>query len=528
METRLIGLKSILSLLAAHFIIIPAHATSPPLRCADLVVAADRAREEITDQAGKYVVHVDGATVSDVGSLQAQINADGIEAAIIVGGDFQGWDFTNMSLAPACFVDSNLSNSIWFKASLQGAAFVRTNLEGSNFRASDIAHVYFDNSNLKGLDARGANLSWGRFGGGWFEGSIEGWNIDDANMTGFTFECGITLSDGCPLYQGGAEMSAKGTEFSGATLHSFGLYNVDLTGAILNQTIIGPRQFPHLINADFRGDIILRGGDSDVRLTSEEALRLLTENAKQKSVEAQPAFDCTKAASKVEQEICGEYSHDLRAMDRKMSSLYKKAKAFDPAIKASQRAWLKQRNGCGGSEYPADCLRETYGKRIGALLVVLGPTEWLARGEAALFTDDLLSLPESFTGTDLYSKIAPSLVGASMAEILVERGEDGLYAIKGSAVGANAHLCSLYAWHLYFDRKTGWYIPVSEEAALPIFRIFGNRLEIFANGRPDYKKYPDASKFMSCGMRASFSEVLRVETRDAVIERYRKSLNEEM
>ena len=115
-----------------------------------------------------------------------------------------------------------------------------------------------------------------------------------------------------------------------------------------------------------------------------------------------------------------------------------------------------------------------------------------------------------------------------MSEILVERASDGLYAIKGSAVGANAHLCSLSASHLYFDRASGWYIPVSEGPAIPIFRIFDGRLEVFANGKPDYEKYPDASDFMSCGMRASFGEMVRIDAGDALIDRYRQLLSEEM
>ena len=33
---------------------------------------------------------------------------------------------------------------------------------------------------------------------------------------------------------------------------------------------------------------------------------------------------------------------------------------------------------------------------------------------------------------------------------------------------------------------------------------------------------------MSCGMRASFGETIRIDVGDALIENYRKSLNEEM
>ncbi|AMO72791.1 hypothetical protein [Sphingorhabdus sp. M41] len=233
-------------------------------------------------------------------------------------------------------------------------------------------------------------------------------------------------------------------------------------------------------------------------------------------------------ASRVEQEICGEHASELRAADREIATLYQRAKAIDAGSKAGQRTWMKQRNLCSAAEYPVDCIRESYSLRKGQLLALLGEQDWLARGEASLFVDDVLPLPAAFVQTGLFDKIAPSLVGASMTEILIERGDDGLYAIRASAVGANAHLCSIYASHLYFDRKSGWYIPVSEGAAIPIFRILDGRLEIFADGRPDYEKYPEAGDYMSCGMRASFGETIRANVSEALVERYRKSLNEEM
>ncbi|MFK7843639.1 MAG: pentapeptide repeat-containing protein [Sphingorhabdus sp.] len=471
---------------------------------------------------------VDGAQIESMSDFKHMIVKRSAGVSIVRGGDFSGWDFSTIPLSGICFEQSKLDGANFANAIGSGVGFIKSDLTGANMKGARMPGIMFRNAGLTDVTATGADFSNGRFDGGWFEGNIDRWNLDGANMTGFTFDCGITLTDGCPVYQGGAGMSAKGADMHRATLHSFGLYNVDMTDARLDQTIIGPRQLPYLKTAEFRGGILLRGGDSDVQLTAEEAQNLMSENSKQKAKEAQPAFDCGKAASKVEKEICGEYSQDLRAMDRKLSSLYKKARAGNAGVRASQRAWLKQRNRCGASEYPMDCLRETYSKRIGVLLGLMGRSEWLGRGEAALFIGDILPVSEDFADSDLYSKITPALIGASMNEILIERGKDGLYQIKGSAVGANAHLCSLYASHLYLDRKSGWYIPVSETAAVPIFRIIGNRLEIFANGRPDYKEYPEASNFMSCGMRAGFSETVRVDADDAVIERYRKSLNEEM
>lgn len=471
---------------------------------------------------------IDGGQIKSLSDFLRMTDRRIAGIIIIKGGNFSGWDFSTTPLSRICFEESDLAGASFADAAAPGVGFIKADLTGADMTGAYMPGVMFRNAGLKQVTAKGADFSKGHFDGGWFEGSVEGWNIDGANMTGFTFDCGITVPDGCPVYQGGAKMSAKGTDFSDATLHSFGLHDVELTGAIIDQTIIGPGQLPYLAKAEFRGAIILRGGGSDVRLTGEEVHKLLSENSQQKAAAARPSFDCAKAASKVEQEICGEYASDLRAADRDIAVLYKRANGMDAGIKAGQRTWLKQRNLCGTAEYPVDCIRESYSLRKGQLLGFLGEQDWLARGEAALFIDDVLPLPAAFVRSDLYARIGPALVGASMTEILIERGDDGLYAIKGSAVGANAHLCSIYASHLYLDKESGWYIPVSEAAAIPIFRIWNDRLEIFANGRPDYEKYPEAADVMSCGMRASFSETIRINVGDELIEAYRKSLNEEM
>lgn len=471
---------------------------------------------------------IDGASIKTPSDFMRMTGTREAGLKIIKDGDFSGWDFSNIPLANICFQDSRLTDSNFAGVQARGIGFVKSDLSGSDMRGATMPGIFLRNANLSDVAAQNADFSSGHFDGGWFEGSVEGWNVDGANMVGFTFACGITVPDGCPVFQGGAKMSAEGTDFSGSTLHSFGLYDVQLTGAILDQTILSPRQLPYLAQAEFRGVVILRGGGNDVNISAEEARHLIAETARQKAAETQPSFDCAKATTKVEREICGEYASDLRAADRDIAILYKRAKSIDSGVVGSQRAWLKQRNRCGADEYPSDCIRKSYGDRKGQLLGLLGEKQWLAPGEAALFIDDVLPLPAAVVGSELFARIAPVLVGASMTEILIERADDGLYAIKGIAVGANAHLCSIYASYLYFDKNTGWYIPASEGAEIPIFRILDNRLEIFADGRPDYKLYPEAGNFMGCGMRASLGETIRVHVSDELIEGYRKSLNEEM
>ncbi|MEH6702746.1 pentapeptide repeat-containing protein [Parasphingorhabdus sp.] len=503
----------------------PAQAKTPPAE-----VSCASAYGDIWSEGKIDVPHrvIDGASINNVPDFMRMTGTREAGLKIINGGDFSGWDFSNIPLANICFENGNLTDANFAGAQARGIGFIKSDLTGSNMRGVRMPGIFFRNANLSDVAAQGADFSGGHFDGGWFEGGVGGWNIDGANLTGFIFDCGITISDGCPVYQGEAGISAKGTNFTRTTLHSFGLYNVDLSGALLDQTIVGPRQLSNLVTAEFGGNIILRGSENDVRLTADEAKYLLAETARQKKAEARPSFDCAKAASKVELEICGEYADDLRAADRDIASLYQRAKQSSPGVKSSQRAWLKQRNLCGAAEYPSGCIRESYSLRKGELLGLLGEDQWLARGEAALFIDDLLPLPAEIVASDLFAKIAPVLVGASMTDILIERGDDGLFTIKGNAVGANAHLCSINAAHLYFDKLSGWYIPVSEGAAVPIFRIYDDRLEIFANGRPDYETHPEAADLMSCGMRASLGETVRVRVSDEIIADYRKSLSQEM
>ena len=480
------------------------------------------------ERSGHAIREIDGTGVRSLSDLTAAIGKPARGVTRIKGGDFSDWDFGDVLLSGVCFEESKLAGANFSQVKASGAGFIKADLTGANMAGASMPGVLFRDAVLKNTMAAGADLSDGHFDGGWFEGSVEGWNVDDANMTGFRFECGITVPDGCPVYQGGERISAEGTDFSGATLHSLGLYDVQLAGAILDRTIIGPGQLPFLAEAEFRGPVILRGGDNEVPISPEEAEVLLTENARQAALEKRASFDCAKAASKVEREICGEYASDLRRADRDIAALYQRAKMADPGVGASQLAWLKQRNLCATADYPADCIRESYDLRKGRLLGLLGESSRLAPGESALFIEDVLPLPATVRQSELFDRIIPVLAGASMTEILVERGKDGLFAIQGRAVGANAHLCSLSASHLYLDKPSGWYIPVSEGPAIPIFRIFDDRLEIFASGKPEYGKYPEAEEFMSCGMRASFPETIRVNPGPDLIESYRKSLSEEM
>ncbi len=468
---------------------------------------------------------IDGSTITSLAAFRAATGGELEKVQFVKGGDFSGWDFSKTRLRSVCFIGSDLSGANFSSAFGVGAGFVKANLTGANFQRAEMPSVLFRDANLADVNARNADFQGGYFASGWFDGAVAGWNLDGANMYGFVFDCGITLSDGCPVYQGGKPISAKGTNFTAATLHSYGLYHADLEGAVLDRTVIGPRQLPYLRRAKFAGDLILRGGDNDVRVTALEVSELIDQMGNQEVVDANPSFDCSDARSKVEEEICGEYADDLRLMDREIADLYTRAKAKNPKVRASQLAWLRERNQCIAQEYAADCIRQSYDARKGTLLGLVGDDKWLAPGEDALFVGEVMELPGEFKGSTLFKKIAPALAGASLTQIYISRDNDGLYSVEGSAVGANAHLCSLSASNLSFDKSTGWYVVANDGPKIPIFRLFDGRLEIFKSGKPDYKTYPEASDFMSCGARASFSDTRRIAVDAATMTRFRDDLS---
>ncbi len=484
--------------------------------------AAYRGGDAIADQA------IDGAGLSSPDDIRVAIGRAEGETVTIRGGDFSGWDFSGGLFPNVCFFDSDLSGSDWAGARASGVGFFDTDLTGARMAGAYMPDVLFRNPQLKDVDAGGADWTGGYLDGGW-EGSLENLRLDGARLVGFTVDCGITIDDGCPLDRSG--ISARGADFSEAVLSSFNFYDLDFTGAIFDRAIVGPRQVSELGGAIVKDRVILEGGQRQVELSADEWATLRNAVVTAVEADAGPSFDCGKATGKVEQAICDPYASDMREADRQLARLYDNAKTIGTTTVAAQRAWLKRRNACAGEEFPGDCIRQAYEARIGELLGALGETEWLLPGRAALFVAETLETTAAFRATALYAKVEPVLIDAAMASILVERGRDGRYAVSGEAVAANAHLCSLDAANIVFDRRTGWYsVPHKadgREKRLPLFRYLDGRIAIWRDGRPDYDgPFGELLDYVSCGARASLPPMLRVHASDELIEQYRRNAEE--
>jgi uncharacterized protein len=106
------------------------------------------------------------------------------------------------------------------------------------------------------------------------------------------------------------------------------------------------------------------------RLATASALIVIVVLAGRHAAAAAPSFDCTKAQSWAEKQICGD--DKLAALDAWLSPLFNQvvqrsaAKDAD-ALKAQRKAWFKARNDCKAEADGNACLAQRYQDFIGDL-----------------------------------------------------------------------------------------------------------------------------------------------------------------
>ena len=499
----------------------PAHAALTCQQALDLPEA-----EESADQAveagsafGNRIFEIDGATISSPALLKAALANAGGKTPLVNGGDFSGWDFAKLdfSVANTCFYTSKMKASRWDGGTYDGLGLIDADLEGASFVGAQMDHVLLRQSNLLNVSMAGARLRKGLFDGGW-SGSAENLNLTGADMRGFVFACGITIGDSCTYDRDG--MTFAQADLTDADISTFSLWNDGAyRGTKLANTRIAPSQIGEVQGAEIAAPVLLVGGDDSVSLTAEELSELQRQYEFNQFALKEPSFPCAKATTKVEKLICGEYMDEVRRSDRHMAALYAMIRTKNPGVARSQSKWLASRNACGEH----DCLRQRYEARITELQAMLDEPEILKPGEAALFIGQPIDFPAEFHGSELFRKITPAFVTASMSETLLIREMDGSYRIGGEAIGGNAHLCSVGGEKLQYDAKSGWFTGPSDESPTgraAVFRWFDDRIEFPGNGHPD-EEFPGSDAYASCGMRAMLSPMTRIAVSPALLAKRR-------
>lgn len=212
---------------------------------------------------------VPGETLKDGKALVALRRAKGDSVIAIRGGDFSGLDLRGARLQRICFLGTKLAGSRMRGADLTGSAFVDADLSGADLRETRMRRILLRNAVLKNVDAQRSILAGGRLDGGWWEGSVAGFRLDSSDLTGFRFDCGITLDDGCPI--DGGRVTLRGAILRDSNLFTY----VDVTGARIDRTRISPGELPDLRAAVVEGPVIVIGGGEEVSLSPDEYRSLL-------------------------------------------------------------------------------------------------------------------------------------------------------------------------------------------------------------------------------------------------------------
>lgn len=475
----------------------PALAASPPADCAAAFEAAAKAEQDWADAAaGLGLAVIDGSALSTPAALARVLNDTNGKVRLIRKGAFNGWNFAHVGgpLLRTCFEDSDLSGSDWRGADASGTAFVSSNLTGAKMRGAKLDRVLFHTVTLEDADMSEASLAGGRLSGSW-DGSLMRWNLARADLTGFVFDCGITISDGCPLDKDRIDMT--GARLTGTDLSSLPTWGaITFGGARIDGLVIAPRQLAEIGTATIAGPVVLVGGGARETLSAAEARRIVAMLGEAGEGADQPAFACHRAASTVEKLICGKYESDLRKADRTMAALYGRLRGSDPGAAPAQQRWLAQRNRCKDR----DCVAAAYDRRIGALLGQLGDPQVLKPGQSAWYVADEVAFPDEFRADPLFRRLVPVLGGAADYAVKLTRERNGTYSATGGSLGANAHMCSLGATGLRFDPASGWFAV----RGVPLLRIVADEMDVYGFGRPDDRSPDGLDELVSCGARASF------------------------
>lgn len=456
-------------------------------------------------------VVIDARETASVSDLVWQVKQSGAQAVAITGAQLYGADMRVLApyLGGGCIVDSTLKDTNWIDVSIPDLRIVRTDLEGANFIRATLPRVRFEGAALAGADFSDARLVKARFVGAYGQFSLGNASFARADLSGVVFECGITVDAWCV---DGYEARFPGARLTGADIASFGIWDdAMLNGAILDHTAVNPRSLRYLESATLAGPLILRAdlyelqedgtAPAEAVIEPAEFRQLVTANASFNP--GKPSFDCARAATTVEKLICGEYAGYLRSRDRDMAQLYAEARRAGKVTATSQKQWLAQRDRCTDEE----CVDKSYAARMDQIFAAMGPGAGLAPDQSVTYYQDVLPLPSSMRGSELYERILPVLTDASWQYIKLTGMEDGSISAEGFALGANAHTCDLAVDSARWNAKTGWYSARADDGTLvPLFRIWGERLLMRYSGNsgdtPD-----EAQSFISCGMRASFIDL---------------------
>jgi uncharacterized protein YjbI with pentapeptide repeats len=352
---------------------------------------------------------------------------------VIEGGDLSRQRVGAVDLSAVCFRGTRLVNTIWTGTKGLGIGFINVDLSGARFDKVVFDSILFRNSTLANVNASGARFAFGQLDGGW-NTSLADLNLDNAQMIGFRFICGVTASDGCAFDR--KRITMRGTDLSGASLTSFSFWDAVFDGTKLNQTEIGLDQVTQFSGASISGPIIVRSGYKTVNFTPSDFYEL-------RSKLASATDECASPSTPLLKLVCASQPADMLRLHRDIEVLYRGSVADGVKPPAAQQSYLAALEGCVTlpETEASNCARKEMSERRDNLIVEMLRAQPLEKGSRALYVSNDTPF---VAASALNPALAPLLAASTSSYMLVRKDKARVLNIRASASDATGNKCAVF------------------------------------------------------------------------------------
>lgn len=471
---------------------------------------------------------IDGATIKGVNGLEKLRRKTKTGTIFVTGGKFGGERFAKAALSDICFFDSNFAKSDWRGFTGSGLGFIDSDLSGADLSGARFPFVLMRDVTLAGANATGSDWINGRLDGGW-KGSLKGVKLDNARLRGFRIECGTSEKDGCPVEREG--LSMRGTDLTKASVYPYPLPDVDMAGAVIDQTEIGIDHLGRLATAKLNGAIVVRSKRRAAMFFPGEALRLATSlNAPAGSGTQMSGRNraCIAASTPVDRAVCAVPGSEMTSLVEEVAVLEtqspvratvrrgKKGRRVASPSAAARAKWLASREAClTKGDDQDDCLLSSYRARRTALLGAGGRPPWLSESGRMLFVSADVPVSSDVAGNPIFDRLRPIMLDAAQSVVMLNIGSSGGIQAKGHTLGG----CSIDTGGLAFDIVSGAIGLSSMRRGVDgagLLMISGDQLRVLDQGLSAVAGTPMADS-VYCRRGASFAAMRRVRLDPATL-----------
>ncbi len=381
-------------------------------------------------------ISIDGTTLkkpSDLIKIRKEYK-DG-RLIVIKGGDFSGWQLRNAKLKNICFSGSDFSGSDWRKARGTGLGFIKAKLDGAQMQQAKMPDILLRSTSMENTNASQIDFSGGAMDGSW-EPSIAKLRIDQANLSRFRFNCGVTQDDGCAFNR--QDIFARGANLTGADLGNITLSTFDISAATINGTVVSLDQVEYLRDAKPTGNIILRGGDLEQIITPEGFQRLQSDIYKARAQQQECDPDAKRESDPpigcINDENIIILHKEIRALRAIVPIDIAEGRSHDlysaNAVDCLTRAFDKR-----------DCLLSVMQKRRDELASYSPKPRWTQSDEKRIFIVPATPLPA--TSEQGIRELGPIIAGSAYRLILVKPTGNGRFDVRADLNGLGYPNCKI-------------------------------------------------------------------------------------